>query len=320
MTTDITTAQPSFIQRVEPRDPDAAFQRALATVRNNPDFAEQAFYNMSRGGKSIQGPSVRLAELMLYHWGNIRAQSRIVGDDGKSIIAEAVCYDMEKGNAVSVEIRRRITDKNGNRYSDDMVVVTGNAAAAIALRNAVLKIIPAIYITPLFEEAKKTAVGSATSDQDRRNKALKFFAGTGITTEALLKHIERPSIDQINGDDLEYLLGLATALKDGDTTPDAVLKETRTGKPAKLKPTKMDDLEKDIAPPDPPVAENATSEPDRDYPDADDLRNQAVGLQKSKKIKLDDFDGLCESVGIIDMAAATVDQLEALLDKLREVK
>ena len=54
----------------------------------------------------------------------------------------------------SAEVRKRIIDKNGNRYSEDMVITTSNAAIAIARRNAIFSIIPRAFVDEMMNYAK----------------------------------------------------------------------------------------------------------------------------------------------------------------------
>jgi hypothetical protein len=54
-------------------------------------------------------------------------------------------------------VRRRIFDSRGRLFNDDMITVTGNAACAIAKRNAILSGVP------------KSAFG--TSRRPRRQRA-----------------------------------------------------------------------------------------------------------------------------------------------------
>ena len=125
-----------------PRDVQAAIKRIEDLASLDRETAEDWFYVLRRNGAAgqttIEGLSVRMAEIIAGAWGNLRVQARIIGNDGKTITAQAVCHDLETNFAVSVEVKRRITDKQGRTYSEDMQVVTGNAACAIAFRNAVL--------------------------------------------------------------------------------------------------------------------------------------------------------------------------------------
>ena len=67
--------------------------------------------------------------------------------------------------ALTTEVKRRIVDKDGNRYSPDLIGVTANAACSIALRNAVLKAIPQSLWKGLYTAAEKTIMGSAGAEK-----------------------------------------------------------------------------------------------------------------------------------------------------------
>lgn len=169
----IELIQPSALESMERAQTDVQittakrFPRTLSTVKKNmmefatldEETAASCFYTLTRkgrdGAKQIQGPSVRMAEIALSCYQNVRAGARIIANDGKTITAQGVCHDLQNNVSVSVEVKRRITDKSGNAFSEDMQVVTGNAACAIALRNATFKVIPGALIHPVYEAAKK---------------------------------------------------------------------------------------------------------------------------------------------------------------------
>ena len=135
-----------------PRDISATLNKIATYATMDKETAEDCFYVLRRKGSNgqdsvIEGLSVRMAEIIAGCWGNIRVQTRIIGNDGKMITAQAICHDLETNFAVSKEVKRRITDRNGRTFSEDMQVVTGNAAASIAFRNAVLAVIPKAVTT-----------------------------------------------------------------------------------------------------------------------------------------------------------------------------
>lgn len=196
------------------------FKDELMTMATlDEETAEECFYSMRRQGTSIDGPSVRLAEMAVASWGNLRAGFKINGvtDDGKHISATGYCHDMEKNSVAQVEVRRRITRKDGSVFGDDMIAVTGMAAGAIAYRNAVWKIVPKAFIKPAYRAARKTAIGDAASLTERREKVFTRLQGLSplITEEKILAAVERPSIDDVTTDDLGFLIGLGTSIKEG---------------------------------------------------------------------------------------------------------
>ncbi|HCU25986.1 MAG TPA: hypothetical protein DF383_13290 [Deltaproteobacteria bacterium] len=196
-------------------------QTALAMATSDEDTAASCFYKLKRGDKEIEGPGVRLAEIVGSAWNNLRYGSRIVGEDEKWVIAQGMAHDLENNVAMTIEVRRRITDKYGKRYSDDMVAVTANAACAIALRNAIFKVVPKTFVDAIYESAKKVAIGDATTLVSRRQKALEYFQKLSVSLDRILAVLGKAGLEDINLKDLETLTGLKTAIKDGDTTIEA---------------------------------------------------------------------------------------------------
>ncbi len=189
----------------------------IATV--NQKTAAECFYALPRGGKTIEGPSVRLAEIVATCWGNLRVQAQIIGNDGRIITARGVCHDLETNVAFSSEVRRRITDRNGRTYDEDMQIVTGNAASAIALRNAIFKCVPQAVIATAAERIKQTAIGKSDDDiPERRDKCLAFYAKQGVTEDMILFFLEVSNIEEIGPEELFKLTAVRNAVKEGTTT------------------------------------------------------------------------------------------------------
>jgi hypothetical protein len=153
-------------------------------------------------------------------WGNIRADAKVIDVGIKEITAEGMCWDLERNVAVRVQVKRRITDKNGRRYNDDMIVVTGNAACSIALRNAVFKVVPMAYTKAVYDAARQVAIGDAKTLASKRAEMVAYFGKMGVTPERVFAAVTKKNIEDIGLDDLVLLKGLATAIKEGDTTVD----------------------------------------------------------------------------------------------------
>jgi len=129
-----------------------------------------------------------------------------------------VVHDLENNVAVSIEVRRRVTSKSGARYSDDMIAVTGNAACSIALRNAVFRVVPRALITPVYEAAKRVAVGDVKSLTSKRSQIIARLKQMGAKDAAILAAVGADKIEDIDLARLEVLIGLGTAIKDGEIT------------------------------------------------------------------------------------------------------
>lgn len=235
-----------------PRSIQAFRQKAMTMATSDAETAASCFYKLPRGGTPIEGPSIRLAEIVASAWGNLRFGARIVEEGDRFVIAQGVAHDLEANVSNTVEVRRRITDRNGKRFNDDMIGVTCNAACSIALRNAIFKTIPFTYAKQIFEQAKKTAVGDTKTIGERRRTMFGEFGKMGVTPEQILLFVNKPSIEDVGLAEIELLLGVFTAIKDGDTTVDEQF-------PAPIKPAKTETNGVTLAAADPAPAQPAAT-------------------------------------------------------------
>lgn len=201
-----------------PRDIQAALNRIKTIATLDSETAEDCFYALRRQGSLIEGVTVRLAEIIAGSWGNLRVQTRIVGNDGKTVTAQGVCLDLETNLGVSVDVKRRITDKNGKTYSEDMQVTTGNAASAIAFRNAVLKVVPKAVTKRIINEIKDVALGKSMDLESRRQNMLAYFAKIGVSEKEILTYCKVKNIADIDAAMIFELSGLKNAIKEGTTS------------------------------------------------------------------------------------------------------
>ena len=199
-----------------------AVQNVIATVSRDKELAEKCIYTLPRAGKEIQGASVHLARLLASEYKNLRVDARIVEIGDTMITAQATCMDLQNNYAIRTEVKRRITDRKGQRFAEDMIVVTCNAALSIASRNAILQTIPAVYVNPVYKAAQKAVVGDLTDEQKlikRRKEILDGYLNTWNVTEGeILRLLELETVNQIKEQQMLTLVGLANAIKDGDTT------------------------------------------------------------------------------------------------------
>src|SRR5438105_12967110 len=84
-------------------------KKATTMLMMNKEIAEECFYVIPRGGKTIEGPSVRLAEIVAASYGNMRSGARVGAEEGEFIVGEGVCHDLENNLAINFELKRRIT-------------------------------------------------------------------------------------------------------------------------------------------------------------------------------------------------------------------
>ncbi len=122
---------------------------------------------------------------------------------------------MENNYSVSMEVRRRITTKDGRTYSADMQLVTANAACSIAYRNAVLRVVPKAVIKRVLDSIKAAAIAGVEDPFAQWGKIVNFFASKGIPEGQVLNYISLRNPDEITAEHIIELRGLATAIQEG---------------------------------------------------------------------------------------------------------
>ncbi len=220
-----------------PRSIKEFVREATEMVTLTEDVAGDCMYALKRGGKTIEGPSARFAEIVASAWGNCRAGARVIGEDDRFVTSQGACFDLQRNVAITYEVKRRITNREGKKYADDMVGVTSNAACSIALRNAILKVIPKAFWKPIYDEARKTAVGTQQTLSAKRGSMLEAFAKMGADEATILAYLEVPGVADITLDHLAVLRGVFTSIKDGETSVDeAFAKQPQEGSRARRSP------------------------------------------------------------------------------------
>jgi len=199
-----------------PRSVSKFLKKATTLATITREVAESCIYSVPRDGKMITGPSVRLAEIAASSYGNLHFGARVVDVGETDITAQGIAWDLEGNVRVTVETKRRITSRNGRRFSDDMIVMTGNAACSIALRNALFRVIPRAYIDGVYQNARALAVGDAKSLADRRADFLARLAKLGVSQERVLLRLSKTGVEDIGVEDLEVLIGLGNSIRSGE--------------------------------------------------------------------------------------------------------
>jgi len=218
----ITTA------KAYPRSIQRFLDNCKATVLSSKETAESCIYTVPRGKGKISGPSVNLAKIMMQFYQNFRAGARVVDVENKTLSCEAIAFDLENNVSVKVQVKRSIYGATSGRYSDDMIVITGNAGNSIALRNAIFAVIPKVFVDQIYEVAQKKIIGDVSTEEkllEKRTKTIQSLKDRfNITEKEILFAIGKESIEHITKEDLLTLAGINTAILDGDTSVDQAFK------------------------------------------------------------------------------------------------
>jgi hypothetical protein len=231
------------------------YPRDLATVKASmigaatldQETAALCFYSLPRGGKDIKGPSVRLAEIAVSCYKNLRAGTRIVAieaGENPHVVVQAVCHDLEANTAVTIEKRRIIQAKKiyknkevvgKHPISDDDINLAANSCSAIAFRDSVFKVVPGVITQAAYKAAMRCAVGDQKTLVERRAAAIVTFGKMGVSEARVLAMLDVRKVELITVEHLETLVGVLSALKDGMTTIAEVFGEEPKIKPVESK-------------------------------------------------------------------------------------
>lgn len=195
-------------------------REALEMATMDEQTAKECIYALPRREegevKMITGPSARLAEIIVSSWGNVRAGARIIDEGREFVTAQGVFHDLEKNVGITYEVKRRITTKNGRRFSADMIAVTSNAACSIALRNAVFKGVPKALWAPVESEVRRVIAGDAKTLGTRRAKIMESLNKMGIPNDKIFAVLGVGGISDVGLDEIVTLNGLGNAIKEGE--------------------------------------------------------------------------------------------------------
>ncbi|PWJ93586.1 hypothetical protein C8D77_101265 [Mesorhizobium loti] len=209
-----------------------AFPRSVANVMRNitelvmldEQTAKECVYAVPRDGKTIRGPSIRLAEIIASQWGNCHCASRVVHVDKieKYVESEGIFHDLETGLKRTARTRKNISKRDGGLYSQDMIMTAGNAAASIGMREAILKGVPKAVWRQAFEHAEKVIRGDVTTLLERREEAMKALAGIGVAPERVFAAVGVAGLEEIGLDELADLYAMYQGVKSKETDVDEV--------------------------------------------------------------------------------------------------
>jgi len=205
---------------------------SLATLSR--DAAAECNYALPRGGKSITGPSIRMAELVHSQWGNCRVGARVVHVDRveKYLEAEGIFHDLESNAATTARVRQKISDRNGKLFNDDMITIAGNAACSKAKRNAVLAGVPKGVWMAAYEAALATVKGDAKTLTERREGAMRALGAFGVTPDMIFTALEIEGIEEITLEHMPTLIAWHTGLKNEESTVEQLFGKPGSGEKA----------------------------------------------------------------------------------------
>lgn len=240
-----------------PRNEDNAEVKIINTCKN-PMFAEKAVYKKPVGGKNMEGLSIRFAEEMARNWKNLYINTTIIFEDESKRLVRVMVLDLEsnlnydKTILIEKTVERKfskgrdVISERLNSYSErvfivkateDELMIKESSLASKAIRNGILRCIPAHIKEQAMEIAKEAIRTKINKDPNAAKQSiLKNFASLNILPEEIEKYLDHP-LDQISKDEIADLKMIHSGIKDGSTTWKAVKESKAIDVPAKVTET-----------------------------------------------------------------------------------
>lgn len=204
-----------------PRNQVEAYQNAMNACKR-PSLAEKAIYSYPKGGQTVSGPSIRLAEELARCWGNIDFGIKELSQkDGESEM-QAYCWDTET-NTISSQtfvVPHVIDTRTGQKkLSTTRDIYENNAnMAGRRLRARILAVLPPDLVEDAVRECRKTLAGKNDQPiEDRIKKMVMAFQKFGVKPETIEKRLGRP-IETMTAEDVSEFVGIFNSLKDGNSS------------------------------------------------------------------------------------------------------
>ncbi|PAE17262.1 hypothetical protein CHH91_04445 [Virgibacillus sp. 7505] len=231
-----------FMARQFPRNIYQAEQRILDNCKRA-SLAEVAVYSYPRGGTKVEGPSIRLAEVLAQNWGNLSFGVKELEQREGESVALAYAWDLETNVRQEKVFTVKHSRKAGGKLKklddprDIYELVANNGSRRV--RACILGIIPGDIVEKAVQECNKTLEGgNGRPLKDRIAKTLELFKEEYGVTQQQLEEYVGYNISAFTDRDLAGLGKIYTSLKDGMSKPvDWFGKKAAADKPKDDKPS-----------------------------------------------------------------------------------
>jgi hypothetical protein len=200
-----------------PRNESEAFSKIMKSCKR-PFLAEQAIYAYPKGGKVVEGASIRMAEVLISAWGNCNFGIEEISQANGVSIARAFAIDLETNTRSEkvFHVPHHISTRNGMKKlidPRDIYELVANQGAR-RMRACILAIIPGDITDAALEECKKTLTNGQEPITNRVRKLVIHFDELGVKVNQLEKRLGH-NLDAIIEAELVTLRGIYKSLKDG---------------------------------------------------------------------------------------------------------
>lgn len=209
---------------------------ALLNECKRPRFADTARYSVPRGGKKIEGPSIRFVETATRLMGNLCPTTTTVYDDDEKRIVRCEVLDLETNTSWSKDITvtktverksskgYRIIGTRTNGYGEEVFIVEATdddfavkegAAISKTQRTLALRLIPADIVEEAMDQCIATQRDRDAKDPtEARKKLVEFFANLGVRAADLVDYFGGRQLDSLTPVEFAELRAIGGTLRD----------------------------------------------------------------------------------------------------------
>ncbi|MBQ3226561.1 MAG: hypothetical protein IJB48_05830 [Clostridia bacterium] len=211
-----------FMAKQFPRDPCQCYDNVMKACQR-PKLAECALYNYPRGGASVTGPSIRLAEMLALEWGNIIYGYTELEQTRNHTVAQAYAWNLESNVRVTrvVTVLHERSTKKGTVFLTDPRDIYEHVANQMArrVRACILGVIPGDIVESAVKACTVTMNANVDITPEKISILVESFSPFGITKSIIEKYIQR-SIEAITPGNVVKLRMIFQSLKDGVGKPE----------------------------------------------------------------------------------------------------
>ena len=190
-------------------------------------LASTAIYSYQRGkGNKVEGPSIRLAEVLAQNWGNMQYGIKELENKNGESTMMAYCWDMEnnvKQEKIFTVKHVRDTSKYGKQKLEqerDIYEATASSASR-RLRACILGVIPGDVVEMAVEQCNQTMRGQSDVPlKDRIKGAVEHFGKQYGVTQEMIENKFGYNAEAFTEYTLVELTKINTSLKDGMSVVD----------------------------------------------------------------------------------------------------
>ncbi|MGE8037261.1 hypothetical protein [Lysinibacillus sp. NPDC093692] len=211
-----------FLAKQFPRNYFEAEKRILDACKR-PSLAETSMYTYNRGSTKVEGPSIRLAEVLAQNWGNLSYGIQELEQRNGESVAKAYCWDLETNvrQEKTFTVKHSLKTKHGLKHLTDPRDIYEKVAndGARRVRACILSVIPGDVVEMAIEQCRQTLTGKSDKPlKDRVGAALNHFKEKYGVTQEMIEDRFGYAASSFSEFDLVQLTNIHNSLKDNMST------------------------------------------------------------------------------------------------------